>query len=251
MIRSLLLRGLLTGMIAGAVAGAFAFAVGEPDMDRAIALEEASAAAAQDGGAAVQPALPSAPPVGRPVQRLGLFVATGLYGLATGGLFALAFAAVRGRAGSHSDSATAIGLGAVLSVAVVLVPFVKYPANPPAVGDPATIGSRTVLYLLMVAISLLAALAAWRVARAAASTATAVSGPVVAAGAYLVIVAAAMAVLPEARGAPPSFPAELLWDFRVAALGTQLTLWSTLSVVFAVSLEHANPARRTRAPRLG
>ena len=38
MIRTLLVRGLLLGLLAGLVAGAFAFAVGEPRIDDAIAL---------------------------------------------------------------------------------------------------------------------------------------------------------------------------------------------------------------------
>ncbi len=42
------------------------------------------------------------------------------------------------------------------------MPFVKYPANPPSVGDPGTITKRTVLYLIMILISLLAAVTAVR-----------------------------------------------------------------------------------------
>ena len=46
---------------------------------------------------------------------------------------------------------------------IYVVPFVKYPPNPPGIGDPATIGERTALYFGMVAISVLAAIAALRV----------------------------------------------------------------------------------------
>ena len=42
-------------------------------------------------------------------------------------------------------------------IALVVVPGLKYPPNPPAVGDGATIGYRTGLYFLMLAISIAAA----------------------------------------------------------------------------------------------
>ena len=49
--------------------------------------------------------------------------------------------------------------GAAL-LTVYIVPFLKYPANPPAVGNPDTIGERTALFFLMVALSVLLAVAA-------------------------------------------------------------------------------------------
>ena len=66
-----------------------------------------------------------------------------MYGLALGGLFALAFAFAYGRVARASPRATALWLAAAAFVVVYLVPFLKYPANPPAVGDPDTIGRRT------------------------------------------------------------------------------------------------------------
>jgi hypothetical protein len=235
MIRSLLARGLVAGLVAGVLAGAFAFAFGEPAIDAAIAIEERGAA--NDPAAAAEPP----PPVGRDGQKAGLVFATSLYGLALGGLFALAFAAVRGRAGALGDPATALRLAAAGFVAVTLVPFLKYPANPPAVGDPETIGPRTLLYLVMVAISLLAMVAAWRVSRRSGT-------PLAAAVAlYLVTVGIAYAVLPGFDEVPPGFPASLLWDFRVASLGTQLVLWSALGVAFGLPVGVGSRRRRAAA----
>jgi predicted cobalt transporter CbtA len=239
MIRSLLVRGLVAGLFAGVLAGAFAFAFGEPSIDRAIAIEERQAAG--DRAALQEPP----PPVGRDAQRAGLVFATSLYGVALGGLFALVFAAVRGRAGALSDSATALRLAAAGFVAVSLVPFLKYPANPPAVGDPETIGARTLLYVVMVAISLLGMLAAWRVSRRPGAP----PGAALAAAAlYLATVGVAYAVLPGFDEVPEDFPASLLWDFRVAALGTQVVLWSALGVAFGLPVGVGRrPDRRPRA----
>jgi hypothetical protein len=88
-------------------------------------------------------------------------LATGVvvYGCALGGVFALVFAYAYG-VGPLSPRGTAAPLAAIAFVTLILVPQVKYPANPPAVGDPATIGGRTGLYFTMIALSVIAAIAA-------------------------------------------------------------------------------------------
>lgn len=236
MIRTLVVRGVLTGLVAGLAAGGFGFALGEPRIDRAIEIERQRAEPA--GVAASRPV---AEPVSRDGQRAGLLLATSLYGTAVGGLFALAFALARGRVGPRRDPALAVALAAALFLGGVLVPFAKYPANPPAVGDPATIGDRTELYLVMVAVGLLAVLAASRVARRA-SAARRIAAAVTT---FAATVGAAYALLPGVNEVPRTFPADLLWDFRVVSLGTQAVLWTALAVAFALSAERA--ARREAA----
>jgi hypothetical protein len=208
-----------------------ALAIGEPHVDRAIAFEERAAAAAPGHE-------PEAAPVSRDGQRAGLLLATALYGLGVGGLFALVYAGARGRLGPRHGGELAAWLAGVLFVAVVLVPFLKYPANPPAVGNPETIGERTILYLVMVAISLLSLVAAARVAGLFPSR-PAWTRPAAAVGSFVAVVAVAFVVLPGFAEAPPGFPANVLWDFRVAALGTQVALWGTLGGVFAAVTERA------------
>lgn len=227
MIRTLVVRGLVAGLAAGLLAGAFGFAIGEPRIEDAIELEE-QAAHEHAGGHESEDA-----PVSRDGQRGGLFVATGLYGLAVGGLFALVFAAARGRVGPRDDGRLGVWLAALLFVAVVVVPFVKYPANPPAVGDPDTIGRRTGLYLAMLACSLLALLAAARAARAVVADSW-WARPAAAVGTFVATMAIAIVALPDVNEVPASFPADLLWDFRVASLGMQLVLWTALGALFGV-----------------
>jgi len=124
--RRLLIRGMLVGAAAGLLAFGFGWLFGEGAIDAAIAFESAHAI----------PGVAAPEPVSRAVQStLGLGVAVVVYGAALGGIFALLFALVHGRvirAGARATSAT---LAAVGFVTVFLVPFLKYPANPPAVGD--------------------------------------------------------------------------------------------------------------------
>ncbi|GAA2391049.1 CbtA family protein [Nonomuraea africana] len=246
MIKTLLVRGLLVGLLAGLVAGAFAFFLGEPHVDSAIALEEAAPTGHASGepghdhgeGASEGHGHGDEAVVSRPVQRAGLFLATGLYGVAVGGVFALAFAGLRGRVGPRSEPLLAVAAAATAFAAIVLIPFLKYPANPPAVGDPATINARTLLYVVMVVVGLASVaigVAATRRVTVRETWARALVGGVC----FLVPVVAAWALLPTVDEVPAGFPASLLWDFRVASLGTQLVFWAAFGALFAVAGERA------------
>ena len=84
--------------------------------------------------------------------------ATGVVVLAVafGGSFAIAFAFAFGRLGTLHARGTALVVALLGFVAVYGVPFLKYPPNPPAIGDPSTIQIRTALYFAVIAIALLA-----------------------------------------------------------------------------------------------
>ena len=221
-------RGLAAGLLAGILAGLFAFVFGEPALDRAVELEGAA------GGR------PDAELVGRAAQKAGLFFVTGLAGSFVGGLFALAFAGLRGRLSSGSDWTRSLSLAAGIFAGAVLIPFLKYPANPPTVGDPGTVAGRTGAYLAMVALSLLAVLAAWGVARVLRRRGVSATVRHVSVGAVLAVsVLALFAVLPDGAD-PGGFPAGLLWDFRLSSLGTLLVFWTGLGALFGALSERAN-----------
>jgi putative cobalt transporter subunit CbtA len=230
---ALLLRGLVAGLLAGLLAGGFAYLVGEPSVQQAIQVEEAQQRA--ETPQVVPPAHEEQPLVSRKVQRAGLILATSLAGLALGGLFSLAFAAIRGRLGRGlGDWSLSTRMAAILFATVGLVPFLKYPANPPGIGDPDTINSRTVSYLAMVAISLLALVVGWRVARALGERVGAPLRQLAGVGAYVVTVAIGWVLLPDPGRVPDGYPATLLWEFRVASLGTQAVLWGALGAGFGL-----------------
>jgi predicted cobalt transporter CbtA len=243
---AILLRGLLAGLIAGLLAGGFAFATGESRIDAAIAIEQAAAEPPAAGVAAESHHDEEL--VSRDGQRAGLLLATALYGVAMGGLLATAYTLLRRRLRTPSDTRAAFGLAGAALLGVVLVPFVKYPANPPAVGDPATINQRTISYLSIVVIGVVAVWAgvvASRSLRAASPewlrAAAAVAG-------FLIVVTIGYVLLPSIDEVPDTFPASLLWNFRIASLGTQATLWTALGLAFAALVGRLG-ARGTAASR--
>jgi Probable cobalt transporter subunit (CbtA) len=256
---TLLLRGMLIGIVAGLLCFSFLKIVGEPQVDRAIAFEtqfdEAKArAAAQALIAKGLPAPQEAPEpelVSRRVQAsIGLFTGVMIYNVAFGGLFALAFALAYGRMGNLGPRTTAAVLAAVGIVAVYIIPSLKYPANPPSVGDPGTIGMRTELYFSMIAISLAAMIAAGMLRLRLAARYGAWNAFLIAGAAYLIVVIAVGQALPTVNEVPEQFPAVVLWQFRIASLGAQLIMWGTIGLVFGALTERAATARtRWRAKR--
>ena len=136
-------------------------------------------------------------------------------------------------------------LAAGAFVSLYLVPFVKYPPNPPGVGQSDTIGMRTGWYLVMVLASVLLAAAAVLLARRLTGRFGAWNGRLIAVVIYLAVVAVLMALLPTVDETPeplrdasgaisyPRFPADVLYEFRLLSLGAQLLLWATIGLVFA------------------
>jgi hypothetical protein len=250
MMRTLLVRGMLAGLVSGVLASVFAYLFGEPSINAAIGLEGAGghvhgagAAGMHDHGAGEEEL------VGRGVQStLGLFAGVGVYGVAVGGLFAVAFALAYGRLGTLRPRVTAALLAAGAFSVVVLVPFLKYPANPPAVGGPGTIGDRTELYFGFVALSLVAGIVAVVAGRGLADRVGAWIGGLLAAGGYVLVMAVLALVMPVIDEVPAGFPGSKLWDFRLASIGTQFALWTALGLTFGALAEKALAPREKAAP---
>lgn len=169
---------------------------------------------------------------GRGAQQAGGMVAALLYGAALGAVFTIAYAAVRHRLRLADDWRASVALAAAGFVTVFLLPFLKYPANPPAVGDPDSVGRRTALYLLAVAWSLVAAWGGWRAWRALVARGLHVHQAVpVTAAAWVALAIVGLAALPASTD-PVTVPATLLWDFRLATMAGAATFWSVVGMVF-------------------
>lgn len=251
MVGVLLLRGMLVGVLAGVLCFGFLKIAGEPPVDRAIAfetqLEEARTHADAHAHGTAAPHGTEAPKeeshpelVSREVQAgIGLFTGVAVYSAAFGGLFALAFAFFYGRIGDLGPRATSALLAAAGIVAVYIVPTLKYPANPPSVGDGETIGMRTALYFGVIAISLAAMVVAGILRARLSPRYGGWNAVLIAAAAYLVVMTAVGLALPAVNEVPEQFPAVVLWQFRIASLGAQAIMWATLGLVFGALTERA------------
>ena len=230
MLRSLLVRGMLVGLAAGLLAFAFALVFGEPQVQKAIDFE--------DHLARIHHEAPDPEIVSRGVQRtLGLLTGTTVLGVAFGGMFSLVFAGIYGRVGRLPARATSALLALAAYITVTLAPASQYPPNPPTVGNPATIDRRTLLFFAMIAISVLAAIAATRIRRDLLPRLGGWNATVAAAGAFVVLIAVAELILPGVNEVPAGFPADVLWQFRIASLGIDATLWAAIGLGFGAAAE--------------
>jgi predicted cobalt transporter CbtA len=124
-------------------------------------------------------------------------------------------------------------------IAVYIVPNLKYPANPPSVGDPETIAMRTELYFAMILISLAAMIAAWMVRNRLVSQYGEWNAALIAGAGYLIVMVVVSLALPSVNEVPEGFPATVLWQFRMASLGAQAIMWATIGLVFGALTERA------------
>ena len=219
-------RGLLAGLLAGVLAGIFAFVFAEPILDRAIALENEHHEAVFDRGE----------------QKVGVILATTLYGSAVGALFGLLAGYFRRRSSLRSEWLRSLALSGAVFLGAVLLPFLKYPPNPPGVGaDPATLAERTLAYLAIVVLGLLAVFAAWRFARRLEGVSP-VGRELAAGGVLIVLLSFLYLAMPDFGGlrTTGSVPTTLIWEFRLSSLGTQAVLWAAIGCIFGLLGELAN-----------
>jgi predicted cobalt transporter CbtA len=262
--KKLIFSGLLAGAVGGLVAWVFALIFAEPLIDRAITYEDGRAAAqeALDRAAGFEvPAEDGGDVVSRGVQStLGLGLGLVAFGLALGALFAVTYTVCLGRTGRIRARQLALLVAAAGFVTVSLIPFLKYPANPPAASNDDTIDDRAGLFLLTLMVGVLAAVVATAVGQRLQLRFGTWNAALIAGAGFVAVVAVALLLMPPlghldanvaATGAEhntetpralrdaegnivfPGFPADVLAEFRIYAIGAQALFWAVVGVVFA------------------
>jgi predicted cobalt transporter CbtA len=144
---SFIIITLFSGAIAGIVLGLTNQAIVEPFIDKAISIETQRHIAR---GETVDMAQQSQY---RIWQKGGEVVAAALYGISLSALFGIVFVYSRRSLLGFNNKRKALFLAAIMFFVIFLIPALKYPANPPAVGNPATIYYREMLYVGFIAVS--------------------------------------------------------------------------------------------------
>ncbi len=260
--RQLVLRGLGVGAIGGILAFIFARIFAEPQIQAAINYQNGRDAAQNAlAKAGSVPAVAGGPDIfSRAIQaNVGLTAGMILLGVAMGALYAVAYALACGRVGNLRPRTLAMLVAVGGFLGFYLIPFIKYPANPPGIGNPDTIRARSGLYLVMVAAALVClVLAVWLGQRLKPRFGN-WNATLLAALACAVALGIVMAVLPSlghlsanlpqygnhatetplalrnSRGQIlyPGFPADVLFNFRLYSITAQAILWSAIGLCFA------------------
>ena len=150
----------------------------------------------------------------RSTQHVGLLVATTATAMAFGLVFAVVYALLHRRDVDADPWGRALRLAAAAFTGIWLLPFLRYPANPPGVGDPGTIGLRTNAWLAAIAISLIAVVLAWKIHSHLVARGTSAPLRQLAVAGLLIATLASLFALPD-NPDTVDVPAILLWNFRL------------------------------------
>jgi predicted cobalt transporter CbtA len=260
--KRIVLWGMLAGGIAGLLAFVFARIFAEPYIQKAIDYESGrdAAQAALDRAAGLVVPSGDADIFSRTIQAdVGLGVGMIAFGIALGAVVAVVYCLYVGRVGNLGHRSLALGVAGGGFLGLYLVPFLKYPANPPAIGHADTIQERSLLYLVMVLCSILFLIGAVWLGQRLRERLGNWNATLVAGAAFIAASGILMGLLPSlgdlasnrAHFGPfgtetpqplrnpagqivyPGFPADVLFKFRLLSLGAQLILWGVLGVCFA------------------
>lgn len=228
---SIVAASLLAGVVAGLFVAAFHQLATEPVLQQAIDLEGTLKRAS---GQPVAPELFS-----RSIQHVGLFIGYLLYGIGWGALFGVVACLLPLLTRVSFSLKQGLGLLLVSCWTVGIMPQLKYPANPPGVGESATISFRQEVYLSMLLLSILGSFLAaiayqalgkrsqrWQQLR--------VRIPLVA-GCYLLYMGILYICLPNYAD-PVRLPSHLMMSFRWLSVTGVLLFWLALGCVFVLLL---------------
>lgn len=227
---------LLAGAIAGTILGAINQVAVEPYIDYAVELEM------QNTNQSSQIINPAEFTAYRLWQRGGEMLAGTILGLSIGSLFGIVFAFTHNSVPGSNNKKKALIVAGIMWFVLFLIPALKYPANPPAVGDPETIYYRQSLYVAFLVISGFSALGlAFLYRKMGALNIKKSIIPV----AYAAIISGAYLAMP-ANPDPINAPMDLVMGFRITSAITISMFWGLLGVIFGTFWDKLNPSETAR-----
>jgi len=154
---------LISGAFAGLIHGTVNFALVEPYLDQAIGIENQNLFAS--GGEEDTPDFWVEYEGYRTWQKSGQILAGMILGTSVGSLFGIVFALSRNSLPGKNNIKKALILSGIMWMTLYLIPFLKYPANPPTVGDSETVVLRAILYLSFITISGIGAIGFYKLSK--------------------------------------------------------------------------------------
>lgn len=224
---------ILSGALAGTVHGLVNLALVEPFLDSAIGIENQNlfATGEEEDTAEFWVDYYSY----RAWQKGGQLLAGAILGTAVGALFGIVFAYAKNILPGKTAMKKALVLALIMWSTLYVIPFVKYPANPPTVGDPETIILRQSLYVAFIAISGLAALGFYQIYKKVGKKSIAFAGY----AGLMLVVFFAMPQNPD----PVQIDEGLLSGFRAASIVGVSSFWVAVAVILGALWQKLNPDR--------
>ena len=223
---------LVSGALAGLVHGTVNFAIVEPYLDQAIGIENESLFAS--GEAEDNLEFWAEYESYRIWQKSGQVLAGVILGIAMGSLFGIVYALSRNSLPGKNDVAKAVVLSGIMWVTLYLIPFLKYPANPPTVGDADTVVLRTILYVSFIAISGIGAFAFYKL-----STKFQNNKKYLGVFGYVGFIVIVFFIMPE-NPDEITAPMNLVNEFRLVSILGVSSFWASVGLILGLFWKKCN-----------
>jgi predicted cobalt transporter CbtA len=217
---------LVSGALAGTIHGMANLAIVEPYLDQAIGIENQNLFAS--GEEKDTPQFWVEYSSYRDWQKGGQVLAGAILGTSMGALFGIVYALSRNSLPGKNDLRKTFVLAAVMWVTIYLIPFLKYPANPPTVGDAETVVLRSILYLSFIAISGFGAVVFYQLYKRLQS-----KSKIVAFVGYAVFIVVVFALMPP-NPDEVSAPMDLVNGFRAMSVVAVSVFWVSLAAILGM-----------------
>lgn len=227
---------LVAGCFAGTIHGLANLAIVEPYLDEAIGIENQNlfASGEEDDTVQFQVEYESY----RIWQKGGQVLAGAILGTSIGALFGIVFALSRKILPGNHHVKKALVLSGIMWFTIYLIPFLKYPANPPTVGDPDTVVLRAILYLSFIAISGFGAVGFYQLFKRLEK-----SKRIVALIGYGVFISAAFLLMPE-NPDEVTAPMDLVNGFRATSVIAVSIFWISVGIILGAFWQKYNPDKQ-------
>ncbi|MDH3764302.1 MAG: CbtA family protein [Nitrosopumilus sp.] len=228
---------LVSGAFAGFIHGTINFAIVEPYLDQAIGIENQNLF--RSGEAEDTPEFWVEYEGYRVWQKSGQILAGVILGTSIGSLFGIVFALSRESLPGKNDVKKALVLAGIMWFTLYLIPFLKYPANPPTVGDSETVVLRAILYLSFIAISGFGVVGFYKLSKKLKN-----NKKIIALAGYGVFVSVVFFVMPE-NPDEITAPMNLVNEFRImSALGVT-SFWISIGIILGFFWNRLRPHKET------
>ncbi len=228
---------LLAGCFAGMIHGATNLVIVEPYLDEAIDIENRNLFAS--GEEKDTPEFWVEYEGYRVWQKSGQILAGAILGTSVGALFGIVFALSRNSLPGNNDIKKAVVLAGIMWFTIFLIPFLKYPANPPTVGDPETVVLRSILYLSFITISGFGAVGFYKLSKKFQNNKKLVV--LIGYGVFISVVFFAMPENPDEITAPM----DLVNEFRVMSFLGVTSFWVSIGVILGFFWNRFTPHKET------
>ncbi|MDH3311685.1 MAG: CbtA family protein [Nitrosopumilus sp.] len=214
---------LVSGAFAGFIHGTINFAIVEPYLDQAIGIENQNLFAS--GEEEDSPEFWVEYEGYRVWQKSGQILAGVILGISVGSLFGIVFALSRNSLPGNNVIKKAVILSGIMWLTLYIIPFLKYPANPPTVGDGETVVLRAILYLSFITISGLGAIAFYRLSKKFQN-----KKKLVALIGYAVFISGVFFAMPE-NPDEITAPMNLVNEFRIMSVLGVTSFWVSIGLI--------------------